>query len=34
MRALVRDVERLQRLVVFEAAARLGSFTAAAPSSV
>lgn len=30
MRPLVRRVERLQRLVVFEAAARLGSFTAAA----
>lgn len=30
MRELVRHVERLQRLVVFEAAARLGSFTAAA----
>ena len=30
MRELVRHVERLQRLVVFDAAARLGSFTAAA----
>ena len=30
MRARVRHVERLQRLVVFDAAARLGSFTAAA----
>ena len=30
MRALVRQVDRLQRLAVFEAAARLGGFTAAA----
>ena len=30
MRELVRHVERLQRLVIFDAAARLGSFTAAA----
>lgn len=30
MRELVRRVDRLQRLAVFEAAARLGSFTAAA----
>jgi DNA-binding transcriptional LysR family regulator len=30
VRELVRHVERLQRLVVFDAAARLGSFTAAA----
>ena len=30
MRAVVRRVDRLQRLAVFEAAARLGSFTAAA----
>jgi DNA-binding transcriptional LysR family regulator len=30
MRALVRQVDRLQRLAVLEAAARLGSFTAAA----
>jgi LysR family transcriptional regulator, glycine cleavage system transcriptional activator len=30
MRELVRHVDRLQRLAVFEAAARLGSFTAAA----
>ncbi len=30
MRPLVRRVDRLQRLAVFEAAARLGSFTAAA----
>ena len=29
-RAIVRQVDRLQRLVVFDAAARLGSFTAAA----
>jgi LysR family glycine cleavage system transcriptional activator len=30
MRSLVRQVDRLQRLAVFEAAARLGGFTAAA----
>lgn len=30
MRAVIRRVDRLQRLVVFDAAARLGSFTAAA----
>lgn len=30
MRAIVRQVDRLQRLAVFESAARLGSFTAAA----
>ena len=33
MRPLVRHIERLQRLAVFEAAARLGSFTAAAHES-
>ncbi len=30
MRSAVREVDRLQRLAVFEAAARLGSFTSAA----